>query len=136
MFVPYTLKSFSDILRLHKVKEETERRCVKVTRLVQGFIAIDHDLLSLEWTNSFAEHLLERDESYLTALNLALAQLEDAYGYIPKRIVKGDKGARVLRALNEHYESEGGVGAGVEREIHGLLVLDRSLDLITPFCLQ
>ena len=70
----------------------------------------------------------------------SIERLEAIYGPIKYKIGKGDVATRIITKLNatrQHREGgpEGG-GFDDAGEIEGLVLVDRTTDLVTPFCIQ
>ena len=72
-----------------------------VSEMDIGFVAIDDDLLSLEWPSAFREIYVDDDTSVLRSIALSLVSMQEQLGVIPNVRAKGTVCERVLRqAMN------------------------------------
>lgn len=101
------------------------------------FIPFDSDILSLELDTAFKELMLDGDTSSRYYCARGLMQLQRLYGVIPQ--VKG-KGAHALAVKNlltlmrrEMGTKAPSTGGG---QIDSLVLVDRSVDPLTPLCTQ
>jgi len=108
-------------------------------------VPLDDDLLSMELENSFKDLFLDGDMTSLYYVAKALLKLQTIVGIIPKIIGKG-KCANYLKdtLFNLRKELEANHANSISSiplfpltsEIDSLIILDRSVDLITPMCTQ
>jgi len=108
-------------------------------------VPLDDDLLSMELDNSFKDLFLDGDMTSLYYVAKALLKLQTIVGIIPKIIGKG-KCANYLKdtLFNLRRELEANHANSISSiplfplnsEIDSLIILDRSVDLITPMCTQ
>ena len=96
-------------------------------------IPIDFDLLSFEQINSINEIYCENKLNSLTDLAKAIVKLEACFGKIVNKYIKGDY-ASLLNDLIKREENENDVNFKDAEEIFGMIILDRTIDNITPFC--
>ena len=96
-------------------------------------IPIDFDLLSFEQINSINEIYCENKLNSLTDLAKAIVKLEACFGKIVNKYIKGDY-ATLLNDLIKREEDENEVNFKDAEEIFGIIILDRTIDNITPFC--
>ena len=96
-------------------------------------IPIDFDLLSFEQINSINEIYCENKLNSLTDLAKAIVKLEACFGKIVNKYIKGDY-ASLLNDLIKREENENDVNFKDAEEIFGIIILDRTIDNITPFC--
>jgi hypothetical protein len=96
-------------------------------------IPIDFDLLSFEQINSINEIYCENKLNSLTDLAKAIVKLESCFGKIVNKYIKGDY-ATLLNDLIKREEDENEVNFKDAEEIFGIIILDRTIDNITPFC--
>ena len=98
---------------------------------------LDYDLLSLENKNSFQEIYLKNDTSSLVRLSEAITEIEILFGKIQNFYYKGDKG-KLLYNIILRKEDEENIknDSNKNDEILACVLLDRSVDFITPFATQ
>ena len=98
---------------------------------------LDYDLLSLEDNNSFQELYLKNDTSSLVRLSEAITEIEILFGKIQNFYYKGDKG-KLLHNIILRKENEENITKDLNKndEILACVLLDRSVDFITPFTSQ
>ena len=92
-------------------------------------IPIDTDLFSLEKENTIKEIFIDNNLSSLSDLANAVVKLETCFGKIQYKYIKGDL-AQTFCELVAEKEKENNLH-GIEEEILGMIVLDRSADFIT-----
>ncbi|CEL56067.1 Vacuolar protein sorting-associated protein 33A OS=Rattus norvegicus GN=Vps33a PE=1 SV=1 [Rhizoctonia solani AG-1 IB] len=114
---------------------------VTISEFPLEFIPLEDDLISLEWDNTFKEIYLDGDESSIYYAAQALSTMQRAYGKFPHVVGKGD-GADKLQSLMAHLTAYPRAGSGaapvpdVSKQFDSLVIIDRSIDLITPFLTQ
>ncbi|CAE6462867.1 unnamed protein product [Rhizoctonia solani] len=114
---------------------------VTISEFPLEFIPLEDDLISLEWDNTFKEIYLDGDESSIYYAAQALSTMQRAYGKFPHVVGKGD-GADKLQSLMAHLTAYPRAGSGaapvpdVSKQFDSLIIIDRSIDLITPFLTQ
>ncbi|XP_032671402.1 vacuolar protein sorting-associated protein 33A isoform X1 [Odontomachus brunneus] len=97
----------------------------------------DNDLLSMELSNSFKEFYLENDPTCLYQVAQAIQGLQKLYGKILKVTGRGPAASKVwelLERLNREEEDNKTISSSVA--IEHLLLLDRSVDLLSPLVTQ
>lgn len=103
-------------------------------------LPFDSDLLSLESESSFRECNLDGDPTSLFYVARSIMKLQTVYGIIPQIVGKGAQAKNVadmiLRMRRELMMSSGGSEFNVAPEVDSVLLIDRSVDLITPLCTQ
>ena len=92
-------------------------------------IPIDIDLFSLEKENTIKEIFIDNNLSSVSDLANAVVKLETCFGKIQYKYIKGDL-AQTFCDTMEEKEKENDL-KGIEDEILGMIVLDRSVDFIT-----
>jgi hypothetical protein len=101
---------------------------------VTGFnidlVPIDNDLISMEKNGSFKEIYANKDTTTISDFAESFIKLEICFGKVKHKYIKGEK-AKLFNELLEKKESE--VNMKTTDEILGMIVLDRSVDFITPF---
>lgn len=98
----------------------------------------DNDLLSMELNGSFKEFHLENDPTCLYQVAQAIQGLQKLYGKILKVTGRGPAASKVwelLERLNREEEDKSLPVSG-SVVIEHLLLLDRSVDLLSPLVTQ
>ncbi|KAG5330460.1 VP33A protein, partial [Acromyrmex heyeri] len=98
----------------------------------------DNDLLSMELSGSFKEFHLENDPTCLYQVAQAIQGLQKLYGKISKVTGRGPAASKVwelLERLNREEEDNKSYPAS-SVAIEHLLLLDRSVDLLSPLVTQ
>jgi len=115
-----------------KLKEKGVRGDIIIDELNLDFLPIDTDLLSMESNDCFRDLYLNNDTTPIFNLAHGLITLQQLYGIIPNVYVKGDKAKQcydsMLRMQREVPDNE----RKVPTQIENLILIDRSVDLITP----
>lgn len=99
----------------------------------------DNDLLSMELSASFKEFHLENDPTCLYQVAQAIHGLQKLYGRISKVTGRGPAASKVwelLERLNREEEDKTAPSASSSVAIEHLLLLDRSVDLLSPLVTQ
>eukprot|EP00794_Sanderia_malayensis_P018179 gene18179-19993_t len=99
-------------------------------------IPFDHDLMSLEHELSFTECNLEKDLSSMYFVANSLMKLQALFGVIPKVFGKGDMALHVTDMIIRKRRELADVETQITPVIDNLLLIDRSIDLITPLLTQ
>ncbi|KAF9969867.1 hypothetical protein BGZ73_007605 [Actinomortierella ambigua] len=106
------------------------------------FIPMEDDLLSLEMDSTFRELYLEHDTSPIYYAAKALMRLQQTYGLFPRILGKGDY-SKALCDLMLRMRRELPVDGpeslplmNFAQNIDSLIIIDRSVDLVTPLCTQ
>jgi hypothetical protein len=115
-----------------KLKEKGVRGDIIIDELNLDFLPIDTDLLSMESNDCFRDLYLNNDTTPIFNLAHGLITLQQLYGIIPNVFVKGDKAKQcydsMMRMQREVPDNE----KKVPTQIENLILIDRSIDLITP----
>lgn len=104
-----------------------------------GFVPAERDLLLVEAGDLVRDAAVEGDTGEVLHVARALQRLQQHVGTIP--LVRG-KGllakqlADVLLRLRREKGPQPGAGAAARPQIDALVILDRSVDLVTPLCTQ
>ncbi|XP_053982157.1 vacuolar protein sorting-associated protein 33A [Hylaeus volcanicus] len=98
----------------------------------------DNDLLSMELSGSFKEFHLENDPTCLYQVAQAIHGLQKLYGKIPKVTGRGCAAGKVWELLERlsREEEENKATSVQSSTIEYLLLLDRSVDLLSPLVTQ
>lgn len=93
-------------------------------------LPIDYDLFSLDNDESFREIYIDKNNSSIEQLANIVLKLEVAFGKIKHKYIKGNN-AKLFFDLLFNKEEEHNIKS--TDETFGMIVLDRSVDFITPF---
>lgn len=103
-------------------------------------IPFEEDVLSMEMNTSFRDVFLDGDPTSLLYVARSLMKLQSIFGLIPTIKGKGNNAHKVFHLLQrlrrEGSFNIGGSSSGVVSEIDSLIILDRSVDLVTPTLTQ
>ena len=101
-------------------------------------IPLEDDLLSLELNGNFAHYMLQDDDAYKVYVKDSINRIEAVFGSIKYKFAKGTDSCQILRRLKETapIADAGAGGNGPESEIDCLLMIDREVDLVSPFCVN
>ncbi|XP_076367418.1 vacuolar protein sorting-associated protein 33A isoform X2 [Tachypleus tridentatus] len=97
---------------------------------------VDNDVLSMELDFSFKEWVIENDMTSLYYAARALMRLQALYGFIPSIYGKG-KGAKLVFEMMTRMRRELSANEPqITPQIDNLVLLDRSVDLLSPLATQ
>eukprot|EP01095_Lingulamoeba_sp_RSL-Kostka_P003505 TRINITY_DN1447_c1_g1_i1.p1 TRINITY_DN1447_c1_g1~~TRINITY_DN1447_c1_g1_i1.p1 ORF type:complete len:624 (+),score=182.50 TRINITY_DN1447_c1_g1_i1:123-1994(+) len=99
-------------------------------------IPFEDDLLSLELPNSFRECFLEGDKTSLFYVATAIMKIQSVFGLIGNIKGKGKMARSVADMLLRMRKEMGTEDTEIAPEIDTLILIDRTVDLITPMCTQ
>lgn len=110
---------------------------VRLNEYHLDLIPLETDVLSLELPNAFRENFLDSDISSLYYVARSLFTLQSMFGLIPQILVKGDR-ADMVRTLLARMRAEAPADhfASVVPEIQTLILMDRTVDMVTPMVTQ
>jgi len=102
-----------------------------------SWFPLDTDVVSLERPNIFADFHLKNDPTCLYEMARAMMALQALYGFAPTVYGKGD----AAKKLFEYMQGMKKELAGVEcndtiSQLDTIIILDRKVDMITPFLTQ
>jgi hypothetical protein len=98
-------------------------------------VPLEEDLLSLELADNFAHYMLGDDDSYKVYVQSSINRLESVFGPIKYKFAKGDDACQILTRINQSALPIDHSNQG-DSEIDGLIMVDRNVDLVTPFCVS
>ncbi|KAG0371871.1 MAG: Sec1-like protein [Linnemannia gamsii] len=105
-------------------------------------IPLEDDVLSLEWDSTFKELYLEQDTTSIYYAAKALMRLQGIYGLFPRILGKGDYSKALcdmmLRMRREMAvdDLDASQTMQLSQNIDSLIIIDRSVDMVTPLCTQ
>ncbi len=97
-------------------------------------VPLDKDIISLEEYDAIPELFLKNDLNLISSLSRAVIKFETIYGKIKYKYAKGDY-AKMLKDVIE-IEEENSPFESDTQVLLGCIMLDRSVDFITPLCSQ
>lgn len=109
---------------------------ISVNQFSPDFYVLDTDLISIEWPSSFREYRLESDYSSLYQLATSLLNLQCVFGIIPSVCGVGRFSKKLIEIFNKMRGEMSGIETQVISTIDQLIILDRSVDLLTPAVFQ
>ncbi|KAI9342920.1 Sec1-like protein [Obelidium mucronatum] len=124
--------------------------CVVVKALAMDTVILDDDSISLELDDAcFRDLFLHRDPSCLYSAAKALMKIQALHGIIPKILGKGSNAQilanimlRMRRELDASSHAAGDIAVSPfsvfppKMDIDSIIILDRTVDLVTPLCMQ
>jgi len=117
-----------------QIFEETHiDKLITVYEFPYELIPVDTDVLTLDDNTSLADLMLNRNFTCLELVKDSINRLESLFGQIPMRYARGDWSCMVYDSLLFNRD----IGLDYpQSQIDGLIILDRTLDLYTPFLTQ
>ena len=110
--------------------EMNHLNCFDIYSFSIDIIPIDYDLFSLDNDESFREIYIDNNYSSIEQLANIFLKLEVAFGKVKHKYIKGNN-AKLFCDLLFNKEEEHNMKS--TDETFGMIVLDRSVDFITPF---
>ncbi|XP_014247417.1 vacuolar protein sorting-associated protein 33A [Cimex lectularius] len=129
-FVPRRTK-----LCMIRLEEKGVLGTLNVEDLECDIYPFDYDLLSMEVGSAFRDFFLDKDPTYIYQAAEALMTLQSLYGMIPKVLGKG-QAAFQLHSLMKRLAQEPRTPPPSVSQIDQLVLIDRSVDLISPLATQ
>ncbi|KAJ2923947.1 hypothetical protein H1R20_g13151, partial [Candolleomyces eurysporus] len=122
------------------LEEEGVLGDVTLTAFNLEFIPLAEDVISLEYEHAFKELWVDGDETVVFDSAQALITLQKHFGSFPQIIGKGDFSKRLATLLSRQSKSSRATktdtGVSYPANFDSLIVLDRTVDLITPLLTQ
>ncbi|EQC25367.1 hypothetical protein SDRG_16776 [Saprolegnia diclina VS20] len=100
-------------------------------------VPYEEDVLTLELPDGFRDLFVDNDKSCLQTIATSINKFQILFGLIPQIKYKGAmaKVAVEMAAHMQKKQKSDGIALGsAEAEIDTLIVLDRTVDLVTPLC--
>lgn len=105
--------------------------------LAVHWFPLETDLISMERPSIFNDFHLKNDPTCLYEMARALTSLQALYGFAPVVYGKGDAAKKLFDYMSKiKAEISGQDLEGQMQEIDTIIILDRKVDLITPFLTQ
>lgn len=128
------------VLCKEMLEEGKALKSLEIHELSYELIPLEKDLLSLDDNSSFRNLILRRNFQSLTLVKHSIQRLEAMYGKIPIKCGKGEWSCMILDSLVKKGGKEEEKPEKEEEtqysEIDALIMLDRSVDMITPLLTQ
>ncbi|KAG6813982.1 hypothetical protein H0H92_004475 [Tricholoma furcatifolium] len=120
------------------LEEEGVLGDVTVSAYNLQFIPLADDVVSLEYDKAFKELWVDGDETTIYDSTQALITLQKLYGLFPRIVGKGDGAARLACLLTREAPKSSSKDTAMtpSEKIDSLIVIDRRVDMITPFLTQ
>jgi hypothetical protein len=96
-------------------------------------IPLDKDLISLDCNSTIKDLYVNGNQNILSKLSRSIIKFETIFGKIKYKYAKGDN-ARILKKILDKEEEISPFET--DSEIFAAIILDRSVDFITPLCSQ
>ncbi|KAM0788120.1 hypothetical protein ACM66B_001286 [Microbotryomycetes sp. NB124-2] len=113
---------------------------VDIQEYQMGLIPIDKDVLSLEHEDTLRKLALDGDFTPVHDMARSIMTMQKAFGTVPRIIGKGDNARRLVETLkrlrNEEDRGHMPVTPFHDGMIDSMIVLDRTVDLVSPLCTQ
>jgi hypothetical protein len=106
---------------------------LNIQNLPIDMIPMDRDILSLEENNCIPDLFLNGDTNILSILSRSIIKFETVFGKIKYKYAKGDY-SKILKKIVETEEETSPFES--DNEILACMMIDRSVDYITPLCSQ
>jgi len=81
-------------------------------------------------------HTLDCDDTYKIYTQFAIHKLEAIYGKIPFKCAIGANSKQILSRVRDDTLGINLEEDDEDKEIDGIIMMDRSVDLVSPFCYQ
>lgn len=134
VFIPRRTIECDELLEANGLLTES-----RIQHFSLDLLQLEEDLLSMELPRSFANHLLDDDDSYKVYVQFSLQRIEQVFGRIKYKFGKGPVSTTLVNRLNQlnamtsFNQQQQNTN---DSEIDCLIMIDRTVDLISPFCTQ
>lgn len=119
-----------------RLKESGVYGSLTVYELPIYMYPLDTDIISMELPESFKEITLEGDPTCIQYAAKALTQLQMICGTIPRIYGKGSTADQLFRLMMRMKQEMVGFECNVKSQIDSLVILDRSVDLLSTLPTQ
>ncbi len=107
--------------------------CFEIYSFSIDIIPTDYDLFSMDAEDSFREIYIDKNYSSIGQLANILLKFEVAFGKAKYKYIKGDLAKYLGDALSKKEEEH---NIKSNDEVFGMIILDRSIDFITPLLMN
>lgn len=132
VFVPFRCASVEKLLELNKVDLE---KFNSIEELDIELFVLDTDIISTENEHVYRDLYLNDDRTFAHQVAQGIINLQDIYGQIPRISGQGKAAKLVCDLLLKHRKLHPRANQSAS-QIHQLVLIDRRIDLITPFLTQ
>jgi len=115
------------------IDEKNLKAELSIFNLPIDLIPLDKDIISLDCNDSIKDLYVDGNLDVLSKLTRSIIKFETIFGKIKYKYAKGDN-ARILKKLLDQEEEISLFET--DSEIFASIILDRSVDFITPLCSQ
>jgi len=132
VFLPRRTIECDELLEMNGLLTEE-----RIHHIALDLLQLEEDLLSLELPSSFASHVLDDDDTQKIYVQTSLQRIETVFGKIKYKFAKGPVSAKIVNNLNaiNATTSFSQVSGQNDSEIDCLMMIDRTVDLISPLCM-
>ncbi|KAK4687121.1 vacuolar protein sorting-associated protein 33A, partial [Tremellales sp. Uapishka_1] len=122
----------------HVLETEGVAGDITISEFKLEFIPMEEDILSLEMDHVARDIFLDGDDTSIYYSSLALMTFQRAFGLFPRILGKGDGAKKLANLLQKHQQSGQTHFSDIEpsEQVDALIILDRSVDWVTPMCTQ
>jgi len=102
-------------------------------------LLLEDDLLSMELPENFLHYTLQDDDAYKVMVQKSINRIEKTSGLIKYKYAKGNVSAQIINRLKSDQQRASSEQANVvsfDAEFDCLIMLDRNIDMVSPFCIQ
>ncbi|XP_064460766.1 vacuolar protein sorting-associated protein 33A-like [Ornithodoros turicata] len=121
---------------MRKLQERGVYGAIHFEEYALELFPVDSDVLSMEMDFAYRECHIENDTTALYHVAKALMTLQSLYGVIPNVHGKGKYAKMVFDMMLRMRKELSGSEPQIVPQIDTLLLIDRSIDLLTPFATQ
>ncbi|XP_042904838.1 vacuolar protein sorting-associated protein 33A [Parasteatoda tepidariorum] len=110
--------------------------CANIIEYTAELFPVDSDVLSMEWETSFKECYIDNDMTSMYYVAKSLMTIQSIYGIIPNIYGKGKCAKHVFDLMTRMRRELSGNDPQITPQIDCLLLLDRSVDLVSVLATQ
>ena len=134
LFVPRRTIECDELLHENNLFFNDDR----ISQINMDLVPLEDDMLSLELPNNFAHHLLQDDDNYKINVQYSLHRLEAVYGRIEHKFGLGKVAKEIITRVEKNTLNidQSASTPSADAEIDALIMIDRDVDLISPFCVN
>ncbi|CAF1179241.1 unnamed protein product [Adineta ricciae] len=130
--VPRKFYAFEHLLE----QEGLWGRCALHELTAFDMVAVDYDLFSMVNSHLYLNIYLDHSTDWLSTLAASLIDFQKLFGKFSKTLAFGKLAGQVLRQLERGEGAISNQDFGGGKSIQTVILFDRSVDLVTPFCSQ
>ncbi|KAL0207668.1 hypothetical protein P9112_012296 [Eukaryota sp. TZLM1-RC] len=131
LFVPHVTQVCTRLLEQRNVLSS-----VKLSSFPLNLVPLDNDIVSLEHQTCFKRVFVDGDTSTVYQIARSILDVEQRHGIILKIVALGKQAITCAEAI-KRFKSDSDVNLRpVSPEIERLVLIDRTVDLVSPMCTQ